>query len=967
MPGLGAGAVVELGYEQVVRDAPVAISVIDAPGRVIYSNARARQLTGRLGREMPADLDGAIDIFHPDGSRYARAEWPAVRSITSGESVVDEEFFYTLPLGARLWIRCSSFPVRGEEGEIVGAVLAMADVSALKSHEARSIELTGVLEHLQDAVLVTDDRFVLTAWNKGAVAMFGWTAEEAIGRAVYELLPQDYSDEQQGAELRELTQTGRWRGEGVWRAKDGSPVAAEGLTVAVPDGDGDDTSGYICIMRDIAERKRAEQALRESQRRTETILERVTDAFYALDRDWRLAYVNEQTVEFAAQLSGRELTRDEVLGQTLWTLLPRTVGTPLEDNYRRAMREQEPVAFEYEYPGSEPCFEVHAYPSEEGLSVYFQEITERKRVEARLAEWAQQQAVLVDLGQRALAGNEAQSSMDDAVAVVAEVLDLKLVAIVEDLPDARQMLVRAGVGWRPGAVGRAAGSSDRSFVRHAARAGSPVVSEALDSDERFTISAFLESHQVTSAAAVPITTRETAYGALVACSCDTRQFRDDEVTFLKSVANVVSTVVERDAAQRHVGEVRETERRRIARDLHDGALQELSAAIATTTDERLRSSLKGVGEQLRGAIYDLRLEEEQARGFANALRELVALQAEMPGGEAIALEVGRGTPDRDLGKVGAEILRIAGEALANARRHSGASAIGISTSGGEDLLRVEVADNGRGFDPGEHPTAAQSAGLRGVRERAALIGGNLQIDSARGRGTTVRIEVSGLGRRRSAEETARILLVDDHASVREAVAAALQREPDLEVSAQAATLAEARELLEGVDLALIDLGLPDGSGIDLIKELQASSPRAQALILSAGFDRPDLARAIQAGAAGVLSKTVHLDEIVDAARRVRAGETLLPLDEVVDLLRFAGERQQQEHEAREKIAQLTPRELEVLQALSEGLDSQAVADRLFITLRTERNHVASILAKLGVHSQLQALVFALRHGVIQLS
>jgi DNA-binding NarL/FixJ family response regulator len=116
----------------------------------------------------------------------------------------------------------------------------------------------------------------------------------------------------------------------------------------------------------------------------------------------------------------------------------------------------------------------------------------------------------------------------------------------------------------------------------------------------------------------------------------------------------------------------------------------------------------------------------------------------------------------------------------------------------------------------------------------------------------------------------------------------------------------------------------------------------------------------------VLSKTVAVDEIVHAVRRVRAGEALLPLDEVVDLLRLAGERQRQEHDARQAIARLTPRELEVLQALAEGLDSQGVADRLFITLSTERNHVASILAKLGVHSQLQALVFALRHGVIEL-
>jgi PAS domain S-box-containing protein len=960
----GPGTIIGLGFEQVVSDAPIAIAVIDASGRVIYSNTKARELTRRVGREMPADLDDAIDIFYPDGSRYERRDWPAARSIASGESIVGEEFFHELPLGGRLWSRCSSSPVRDDNGEIVAAVLAMADVTALKRHEERSVHLAEVLDHTQDGVLVTDDRFVLTAWNKGAAAMFGWTAEEAIGRVIYELVPQDYSDEQQADDYAELTRTGQWRGERVWRAKDGAPVVAEGLTVAVR-GDGGDTTGYICIVRDIAERKRAEQAIRESQRQMATVLESVTDAFYALDRDWRLTYVNERALEFASQLAGRELTRAEMLGETLWTLYPGTVGTWLEDTYRRAMRDQEPVAFEYQYPGSEPWMEVHVYPSEEGLSIYFQEISERKRVQVQLGEWAHQQAVLADLGQRALAGNDAQGLMDDAVAVVAEALDVELVAVAEDHRGAGQMLVRAGVGWRPGAVGRATTSSDRSLVGYTARAGGPVVSEALGDDGRFAGCPFLDSYGIVGVAAVPISTRDTAYGALLACSRDARSFSADEVNFLHSVANVISTVVERDAAERHLGEARETERRRIARDLHDGALQEVSAAILTTTDERLRSSLQGVGEQLRAAIYDLRLEEEQAHGFANALRELVALQAKMPGGSAIALEVGDGTPERELGAVGTETLRIAGEALTNARRHSGAGTIRISTSVEGDVLRVEVTDDGQGFDLRAQPTAAQSVGLRGVRERAALIGSRLHIDSARGRGTTVRINV-GLGERRSQAPTARILLVEDHVSVREALAAVLEREPDLEVSAQAASLAEARELLVGVDLALIDFGLPDGSGLDLIKELQAASPRAQVLILTAGFDRPMLARAIEAGAAGVLSKTVAVDEIVDAVRRVRAGEALLPLDEVVELLRFASKHQRQEHEARQAIAQLTARELEVLQALAEGLDNQAVADRLLITLRTERNHVANILAKLGVHSQLQALVFALRHGVIEL-
>jgi DNA-binding NarL/FixJ family response regulator len=274
-----------------------------------------------------------------------------------------------------------------------------------------------------------------------------------------------------------------------------------------------------------------------------------------------------------------------------------------------------------------------------------------------------------------------------------------------------------------------------------------------------------------------------------------------------------------------------------------------------------------------------------------------------------------------------------------------------------------VRVDGAGFDPAVRPSAARSAGVRGIRERAALLGATLEIESQPGGGTAVRLTLP-LEQLAHAGQV-RILLVDDHAAVREALAAILEQAPDLEVVAQAASLAEAQERLEGIDVALIDLGLPDGSGVDLIKTLRQVSPRAQALVLSASFDRADAARAIQSGAAGMLNKTAHLDEVVEAVRRLRAGETLLPLEEVVDLLRYAGERQQEEHEARQALERLTPRELEVLQALADGLDSQAVADRLFITLRTERNHVANILAKLGVHSQLQALVFALKYGVVK--
>jgi DNA-binding NarL/FixJ family response regulator len=251
-----------------------------------------------------------------------------------------------------------------------------------------------------------------------------------------------------------------------------------------------------------------------------------------------------------------------------------------------------------------------------------------------------------------------------------------------------------------------------------------------------------------------------------------------------------------------------------------------------------------------------------------------------------------------------------------------------------------------------------------LRERAALLHGRLDIVGEPTTGTTVRLEVPLRPAHERAAEQVRVLLVEDHTAVREAIAGMFERESDLTVVGQAESLAEARELLHGVDVAVLDLALPDGDGIALIPELRAASPGAQVLVLSANLDRAQTARAIDAGAAGALDKTADLDQVVDAIRRLRAGQALLPSHEIVELLRFASHRREQEREDRQAIASLTLREREVLKALAAGLDGQTIADRLGISIRTERNHVARILNKLGVHTQLQAVLFALRYGLI---
>ena len=217
------------------------------------------------------------------------------------------------------------------------------------------------------------------------------------------------------------------------------------------------------------------------------------------------------------------------------------------------------------------------------------------------------------------------------------------------------------------------------------------------------------------------------------------------------------------------------------------------------------------------------------------------------------------------------------------------------------------------------------------------------------------------------EAPIRILLIDDHAVFRQSLAFMLEREPDLTVIAQADSLAEARAIPAAtraeVDVAVVDLRLPDGDGTDIIREMRAADSRGHAIVLTADTDKLHHARAIEAGAVGVLSKTAELPAVFKAIRRAHAGEAVQSSIEVMELVRIACEKRERDQETQLALGRLTPRERQVLDALVLGLDNKGIADRLYISPETARTHVVKLLAKLNVESRLQAAIFAIRHGI----
>lgn len=215
-----------------------------------------------------------------------------------------------------------------------------------------------------------------------------------------------------------------------------------------------------------------------------------------------------------------------------------------------------------------------------------------------------------------------------------------------------------------------------------------------------------------------------------------------------------------------------------------------------------------------------------------------------------------------------------------------------------------------------------------------------------------------------------LMLVDDERFYRSAMSRVLGQEPDMAVVAEASSFAEAHEFLCNycgtVDVALLDLHLPDGSGIDLIYRLKDCCPHARAVVMAGKMDPREKAQVVEAGGFGYLDKSAALDDVTTAIRKAAAGKPILSPEETIALLRAIGIDRLRERPGPERVEHLTDREQEILAALAEGLTDKEMAGRLQISVATVHTHVTNILSKMDVHSRAQAIIAAVRAGLVEL-
>jgi two-component system response regulator DevR len=206
--------------------------------------------------------------------------------------------------------------------------------------------------------------------------------------------------------------------------------------------------------------------------------------------------------------------------------------------------------------------------------------------------------------------------------------------------------------------------------------------------------------------------------------------------------------------------------------------------------------------------------------------------------------------------------------------------------------------------------------------------------------------------------TVRVFLLDDHEVVRRGVRDLLEAQEDFEVVGEASTAEEGLSRIPPTkpDVAVVDMRLPDGNGVEVCREVRSRDSSIQCLILTSFADDEALFDAIMAGAAGYLLKQIKGTDLVDAIRRVASGQSLLDPEVTARVL----ERLRKGPEEDERLARLTEQERKILDLIAEGLTNRQIAERIFLAEKTVKNYVSNLLAKLGMERRTEAAVFAAR-------
>ena len=434
------------------------------------------------------------------------------------------------------------------------------------------------------------------------------------------------------------------------------------------------------------------------------------------------------------------------------------------------------------------------------------------------------------------------------------------------------------------------------------------------------------------------------------------------------------------------------ERNRMAREIHDTLAQSLTGILLRlhtagelllNDPESARTELESAGglareslAEARRSVWDLQPQALESSSLVEAIGQEVARMNETDI-QAI-MEVEGQEPESIDRPNSLAVLRIAQESLSNISHHSNARTARLRLAFGPSEVRLDISDDGVGFDPSVPREALASAGrgfgLTSMQERALLAGGDFEIQSAPGMGAQVRAQIpyqptgetprSGhltpVNGNHTEDETAdlvSVLIVDDHELVRQGIRSTLERAGGVIVVGEAGDGEEAIVKIRKLDpdVVLLDVQMPKLDGVETVKRLGHLGLDAQVILMSIYEKDEYIFEGLRAGARGYLRKEVSRNELVQAIREVHAGRSLLQPVTASRLVDTSDSNQG---------AALTERELEVLQLLADGKRDKEVADELIVSVRTVRFHVENLYQKLGVRNRTEAVRVATERDIL---
>ena len=552
------------------------------------------------------------------------------------------------------------------------------------------------------------------------------------------------------------------------------------------------------------------------------------------------------------------------------------------------------------------------------------------------------------------------------------IADADIVTVVVPTPSGENVSVE--VATRPGAEELTGRISPLAgiLVKRVLATGQPVEVSDLE-DGRGSLVALDDTATIGTVMALPLGGQGRLVGALVIGRVRGRRaFTPAELEMASTFAGHATVAMElADARVAQQRIARLEDRNRIARDLHDHVIQRLYAigltvqSVATGARpreasgrlDRVVTDLDETMRQIRASIFHLRgpLGPETGSVRAQLLR-VVADVTPLLGFDAQVRFVGpvEGTVTDDLKDDLVAVLR---EALVNTARHAHADRVEVELT----TSPTELSPRGHGRRRGNRRhRAPQRSGQPPAARRAAR-----RLPGSSSRANQVRIPPAREGTRAAMDDTAavtpagaaaiRVFLLDDHEMVRRGVADLLSDEAGITVVGEAGTAAEARRRIPAArpDVAVLDTRLPDGSGIEVCRDLRSSAPEIRCLILTSYDDDDAVFAAVLAGAAGYLLKEIRGAPLVDAIRQVAGGRSLLDpavTERLTSRLRDAVTEDP-------RLASLTDRERQVLTLIADGLSNREIAQRLTLSEKTVKNYVSGLFAKLGMQRRTQAAVY----------